>query len=297
VAIWRELPRRAGSNDVAMLSTRSAGQAFGRPRRVSSAGVSDVEVAMAADGEFVVAWARRGLVEARLGRGSKLGSVQRLASNHVVRADDVSVAMDGRGDAVAAWKSHNRTFTPSATERFNFAYRLAGYAFSPATQVTAWLGHPLLTRVGVGAAFYSTRRALLAWNGRDGGGDGVFAVAVSGPSPGTARRLSPAVSQPGPGEFDQLQAVAGARRAATVAWSHFDAEGASFDSQGHLLASVRDQTGSFALEPVTAPSIDALDATVAYSPRDGSVLALWRTKSTNRAFVPSSEFADASTRR
>lgn len=294
-AIWRELPRRSARSDVAMLATRTAGHAFGRARRVSSAGVSDVEVAMAGKGDFVVAWVRRGLVEARIGHGSKLGRVLRLASNHVVRGESLAVTMDGPGDALVAWTSHNRTLVPAAREQANLAYRPAGHGFNASRQLAGWGIQPVLTTAGVGAAFYASGKATVAWNGRDANGDGVFAVTAAAGTPGTVVRLSPPLVQPGVGEHDQLQAVAGARGLASVAWTHFGAAGPSTESQGHLLVSDLSASGGFTSQPVTGPAIAALEATLAYGPRD--LVALWRTQASIQAFTTPHEFIDAASRR
>jgi hypothetical protein len=295
-AIWRELPRRSGSSDVAMLATRTAGHAFGRARRVSSAAVSDVEVGMGGNGDFVVTWLRRGLVEARIGHGSKLGPVLRLANNHLERGVSLAVAMDARGDALVAWTSHARTLIPSAKEQANLAYRPAGRGFMPFKQITSWAIQPVLTTGGVGAAFYASGKAAVAWNGRDASGDGVFATTAAAGAPGTVSRLSPP-SQPVVGEHDQLQAVAGGRGLATVGWTHFGPEGRATNSQGFLFASDLNASGGFATQPVTGSANDALDATLGYNPRDRSLSALWEAKESAAAFVTPREFIDASVRR
>jgi len=294
-AIWRELPRQSAGSDVAMLATRSAGHPFGRARRVSSAGVVDVEVAMGGNGDFVVTWLRRGLVEARIGHGSKLGPVLRLANNHRERGVSLAVTMDARGDALVAWTSHARTLIPSATEHANLAYRPAGHGFMPLKQVASWGIQPQLTMGGVGAAFYATGKAVVAWNGRDAGGDGVFAVPATRGIPGAVGRLSSPIPQPGVEEHDQLQAVAGGRGLASVGWTHFGPAGAATESQGHLLVSDLSPAGTFTLQPVTGPTVAALDATLAYGPRD--LVALWRTQASVQAFTTPHEFIDASARR
>jgi hypothetical protein len=55
-AAWREVPRASGESDVVKLATRAPSGLFGRPRRVSKAGVAAVSIAMAPSGEFVLAW-------------------------------------------------------------------------------------------------------------------------------------------------------------------------------------------------------------------------------------------------
>jgi len=264
---------------------------------VSAAGVSDVEVAMAGNGEFVVTWLRRGLVEARIGRGSKLGRVLRLATNHLERGVSLAVTMDGAGDALVAWTSHDRTLIPSAGEQANLAYRPAGRGFMPFKQIARWGIQPVLTTGGVGAAFYASGRAVVAWNGRDASGDGVFATAAAAGVPGTVSRLSPASSQPAVGEHDQLQAVAGGGGLATVGWTHFGPEGRTTNSQGFLFASDLNASGGFATQPVSGSANDALDATLGYNPRDRSLSALWEAKESAAAFVTPREFIDASVRR
>lgn len=292
-AIWRELPSRQKSSDVAMLATRTAGHAFGRARRVSQAGVTDVEVAMAPNGEFVVAWVRRGLAEARLGRGSKLGPVMRLSSNAGIRAKELAVAMDGAGRALVAWKSFIRS---SGTSLVRVAYSTASRRFHPGKETARWS-----TRVGetagIRAAFYAKDRAVIAWDGGDADGNGVFAATTTLWSPGSSHRLSPVATQPAPGESDQLQTVAAGGGTAAVAWTHMGPEGAATDSQGHLLVSDLTATRQFSLQPVTGPAVDALDATLAFSPRDGSAVAIWRTKTTNQAFVSPREYVGTATRR
>jgi hypothetical protein len=115
--------------------------------------------------------------------------------------------------------------------------------------------------------------------------------------PGAPGRLSPPIPQPGIGEQDQVQTVVGARGAGAVLWTHYGAGGTNFNSQGHLLASDLNPSGGFTLGPVTGPTVDALDATAAYSPRDQSLVALWRTKTTNGSSVAVREFAASATRR
>ena len=283
------LPRASGQSDVVKLATSPPCGPFGRPRRVSKVGVASVSIAMAPSGEFVIAWERRGLVEARLGRGATLGPVVRLGPVMGDRAvPRLDAAIDDSGDALVAWESAGRA--PAAVWA-SVAYRRAGHRFGAARQVAQWGAESALA-AGIEAAFSARGQAIVAWDGMDAGGFAVFASRASGGVPEAPVRLSP----PGLAGFDQLQDVAGLRGRASVAWTHFDPETAVVDFHGHLFATDVDSGGFGAAQAVTPPAIDALDATVRFDPKGGSPVALWRTKTTAQAFGSPREYVASSAR-
>ena len=132
----------------------------------------------------------------------------------------------------------------------------------------------------------------MACDGTDAGGSAVFASRASGAVPEAPVRLSP----PGLAGFDQLQDVAGLRGRASVAWTHFDRETALVDFHGHRFATDVDSGWIRRRRGRTPPAIDALDATVRLDPSGGSPVALWRTKTTARAFGSPREYVASSAR-
>ena len=277
-AAWQDAPRASGQSDVVTLGhARAVAGRSGATPRVES-GVAAVSIAMAPSGEFVVAWERRGLVEARLGRAAILGPVVRLGPVMGDRAvPKLDAAIDDSGDALVGLGrarprargglGQHRLPAGRTPLRGGTAGRRLGSRVRPGSGHRGSVLGPGPGHRGVGR--HGRRRLCGVRLARVGRG---------------ARGAGPAVS-PGLAGFDQLQDVAGLRGRASVAWTHFDRE---HRPRRLPRPSVRDRRGLGRIRRRRRPS--HRPPSTRSTPRSGSIrsggspVALWRTKTTARAF-------------
>jgi hypothetical protein len=267
VVVWTRARRRHPDSPL-FIAVRHRGGRFGRARAISKTGVDAFTLAMNPSGQFVVAWARKAAVEARVGRGSKLGPVRRVGTVNTAVPEVIAAAIDNAGDSLLAWLG---------TTNVELAYRPAGFGFEtprglPHDQNAGFGGH-------MGLAFTSNEHALLALDGSNSQGPGIFAFDIFQGVPSSAVSLSP--STPSPGLGPRLQGVAAGPRGQTVvSWAALRA-GAGYTGPSDLFASYRDASGFSPPEQVSAPNTPLTDtsgfpvATVRFDPVSGNPVALW----------------------
>jgi hypothetical protein len=260
IVVWSNGARKT------MFSARVRGGRFSPPRAISRAGAVGVSDAMGANGHYVVSWARAHRVEARLGRGARLGRVRTLAPATDV-TQLVPAAIDAAGDAIVAWQGGTQTLD------IDFAYRSAGADFSAPERAFTNLGS---TGTDIAASFSSPGNAVLAWDGADASGDGVFAEDIDQGTPDRAVRLSPPAPKPRDALGTSLRALAGGRDGrVAVAWTRPSTALPATLTGGSLYVNLGSAGGAFDPAEQVAPlSGFAADVALGFEPLSGDPLAL-----------------------
>jgi hypothetical protein len=276
IAVWGR--RDGGRRSPVIFSSRVRGGRFSRPRAISQAGASGLSAAMGAKGDYAITWVRRGRVEARLGRGRRLGPALLLSAVHSDITVRAPVAVDDAGDAIVAWVGGAQTID------VDFAYRPARGPFEPPRTASA---SPVSTGVGLAAAFGAPGRAVLAWDGGDTFGPGVFGEEVDAGTPLGQERLSP---PGGPfqnvngSSFKALAAAADGR--AAVAWTHPSTSGPTAVNGGTLFVNERAGDGAFGgPEPVATLTGIGFDVALGFEPVGGSPFVLLAQRGLGNAGV------------
>lgn len=213
-AVWE---RRRGDRLAVRASRYTPQNGWSRPRDIDS-GVGDAvspRVALHADGSAVAAWTRREVgagssIVARYYRPETGWDETRTLSDTGGAAYDVEIAMDGVGDAVAAWEQKIRGEETVFASRFEMG---GGWSAPVRLEIDEEEGYGPRLAVGRNGG------ATVAWIRADGE-SGVVAAAHYAPG----RGWRPPVVVHG-GEllylFD-LELVAGARGSVLAAWCQTD---------------------------------------------------------------------------
>jgi hypothetical protein len=256
------------------VAVRRAGQGFGAPERLAGTGFGDVAVAVAPDGDVLVAWESRGAIRARTrpaGRDS-FGSARSVAGG--APKADVEAGLTANGRAVVAWAAQRAS---EGGERGPVTYagavRRAGRARFGPVQVLARQG-PRHRAAPVRLAVEPGGRATVAWAGLAG-------VRISstghGPRFGVPRTVSAADAVPS-------DLVYGARGRRLVVWIDAGSDvGASYAPAGETFG---------AAERITAGH-EAREARAAFDPHWRRPTVVW----SERRIGSERSVARASTRR
>ncbi|QEC48767.1 hypothetical protein FSW04_15100 [Baekduia soli] len=168
IAAWS---RDDGTTTVVRVSERRAGASFGPVRDRTPQGARMPAVAIDARGDRVLAWYRRGAVQARVRpAGGAWGPVLRVAAA-VHTPSVLRAAMDARGRILLAWATAGRPANGPTSFAFDAAVRLPGRPFT----------HRVLARYeATGYAFAGADRRIftvldaaghgaIAWQGDNAG--------------------------------------------------------------------------------------------------------------------------------
>jgi len=299
VVVWSRARRKHPTSPLFM-AVRHRGGRFGRARVIAKNGVTAYALAMNAAGQFVVAWERGTHVEARLGRGNALGPVHKLGVPDKGLPPALTAAMDGGGNALVAWLGKTN---------IELAYHHHGFGFD------APRGLPHEATAGFGAhmalTFASREHAVLALDGSDSDGPGIFAFDVFRGAPSPAVRLSPPtpVGTPPPQPAVQPFAprlqdlAAGPGGQVAVAWA-VARNDQGYTGTGDLIVSHRAGGGTFSPpEQVSGPSAPLPDtsgfpvSTIRFDPASGKLVALWVADLSLQRRLPPGQVIETSSRR
>lgn len=205
------------------IAVRTPGGTFSPGRLVTPAPAAAPVVAIG-NGRSVVAWVRRGQVEAA---SVEQGVVGRPKSLGPARGGDVSVAVGARGRAVIAWTDRSRAAGGGTQHRLLVATRSHNGTFR-AARVVRQSSSRVLQRPAV--AVQSDGRVLIAWSEEDYNGtsqrrgrgfNGVYArVDLALGTTGTGRFGAPRAVSPAEGYTSSPSVAAlNATAAFAVAWN------------------------------------------------------------------------------
>jgi hypothetical protein len=237
-----------------------------------------------------VAWVRGLRVEARVGHASTLGPVRLIGSANKGLPPVVTVAIDRAGNTLAAWLG------PSD---IHLAYRQAGFGFEPPRGLPHEPGAGFGGRMAL--TFSSNEHALLAVDGSNAEGSGVFAFDVFQGVASPAVRLAPPAPMGTPGP--RLQGVTAGPRGQVAVWWAALRNGTGYTGVGDMVLSYRDAGGTFsAPEQVSTGSLPLADSsgsavsTVRFDPLSGSPVALWLADLSYRRRLRPGQVVETSTR-
>jgi hypothetical protein len=256
------------------VAVRRPGEGFGAPQLLAGTGFGDVAVAVAPDGDVLVAWESRGRIRARtrVAGGESFRPADTVAAG--APKADVEAGVTASGRAAVAWAAQRAT---EGGERgpvtYAAAVRRAGRMRFGAEQ--------LLERQAASHVAAPLRlvlepegRATVAWAGLPG-------VRISstgaGPRFGDARTVSPAGAAPS-------DLVAGARGRRPVVW---------VDAANHVGASYAPAGETFGAAEAISAGPEAREARAAFDPHWRRPTVVWSERRSGSA----RSVARASTRR